>query len=68
MSEIHLYPKNRNVAVEPFYARLKCVCGKNKIGKFFINLKLTQIEAIYNFELKKEIYMYMSVDSWLHIS
>lgn len=50
-----------------FMQDLNVFAGKIKL-EFFINLKLTQIEAIYNFELKKEIYMYLSVDSWLHIS
>lgn len=49
-----LCSRNRNGADEPFYARLTCVCGKIKL-EFLINLKLIQIEAIYHFELKKEI-------------
>lgn len=67
VSEIHCILKIESLLSNHFMQDLNVFAGKIKL-EFFINLKLTQIEAIYNFELKKEIYMYLSVDSWLHIS
>lgn len=61
-----MYPKNRNVAVEPFNARLKCVCGKNKIGifnKLETDLNLSNLP----FRIEKRN-IPVSIDSWLHIS
>lgn len=65
VSEIHCILKIETLLSNHFMQDLNVFAGTIKN---FINLKLTQIEAIYNFELKKEIYMYLSVDSWLHIS